>query len=123
MTHMEWSLETCDLAVLENASDETSEAAPFGVIGMGLDGAVSLYNAAESRFAGLAPEKVLGRHFFTAVAPCTNNYMVAQRFETESTLDAMIDYVFTVRMRPTPVSLRLLKGAGARRMYLLLRRR
>lgn len=121
--HMELSFETCDLTVLENASHETINAAPFGVIGMGLDGTVSLYNAEESRFAGLAREKVLGRHFFTAVAPCTNNFMVAERFETESTLDAMIDYVFTLRMRPTPVRLRLLKDPEARRMYLLVRRR
>ena len=119
-----WLFDQDDLLqVLEAASHEALEAAPFGVIGMERDGTVSQYNAAESRLAGLSPGRVLGRHFFSAVAPCTNNFMVAQRFETEPALDAIIDYVFTLRMRPTAVRLRLLKGPGARRMYLLVQRR
>jgi photoactive yellow protein len=111
------------LNAIENVSEEALEAAPFGVIAMALDGTVNLYNAAESRLAGLSPDKVVGRHFFSAVAPCTNNYLVAERFETEPTLDATIDYVFTLRMRPTPVRLRMLKAPDARRMYLLVQRR
>jgi hypothetical protein len=34
--------------------------------------------------------------------------MVAHRFGTEKTIDDIIDYVFTVRMQPTKVRLRLL---------------
>jgi photoactive yellow protein len=120
----EWLFDQSDLLhVLEAAPEAAIEAAPFGVIAMALDGNVSLYNAAESRLAGLSPDKVIGRHFFSAVAPCTNNFMVAERFETEPELDATIDYVFTFRMRPTPVELRLLKGPDARRMYLVVQRR
>ena len=78
---------------------------------------------ADAALAGLSPARVLGRHFFTAVAPCTNNFMVAQRFETEAEIDATLDYVFTLRMAPTPVTLRLLKRPAARYMYLLVERR
>jgi hypothetical protein len=42
---------------------------------------------------------------------------VAFRFENEPVLDAIIDYVFTFRMKPTAVKLRLLRQNG-RRMYL-----
>jgi photoactive yellow protein len=107
---------------LEAADDAALDAVPFGVVAMTEAGIVTSYNAAESRGAGLTPARVVGRHFFSAVAPCTNNFMVAHRFETEPVLDAIIDYVFTLRMKPTKVKLRLLRQPGRRRTYLLVER-
>ncbi len=72
--------------------------------------------------AGLSKERVLTRNFFADVAPCTNNFMVAERFLSEPELDATLDYVFTLRMKPTPVTLRLLRSAASRHMYLLVKR-
>jgi photoactive yellow protein len=92
------------------------------VIGFSSDGNVELYSAAESRLAGLSPDRVLGKHIFAVVAPCMNNYLVAQRFEDEPELDTTIDFVLTLRMRPTPVKLRRLKSAGHSRRYLLIQR-
>lgn len=108
---------------LETADDAALDRLDFGVIAMSQDGIVVAYNAAESRLAGLRAGRVLGRHFFTAVAPCTNNYLIAHRYETEAEIDATIDYVFTLRMNPTKVRLRLLKRAAAPRMYLAVDRR
>ena len=45
--------------------------------------------------------------------------MVAARFEEES-LDEQLDYVFTYRMKPTKVRLRLLKSPLAEHQYLLV---
>jgi photoactive yellow protein len=108
---------------LETASDEDLDGLPFGVVAMASDGIVVAYNKTESTIAGLRPEQVIGRHFFSSVAPCANNYMVAERFVQEAALDATIDYVFTLRMAPTPVRLRMLKRPDARRMYLIVERR
>jgi photoactive yellow protein len=108
---------------LEQASAEDLDQLGFGVVAMGPDGVVAAYNRTESALSGLTPSRVVGRHFFTSVAPCTNNHLVAQRFETETELDAVIDYVFTLRMAPTPVRLRLLRHPSARRLYLLVARR
>lgn len=94
----------------------------FGVIGMDADHQVVVYNRTESTFSGLLPERVVGRHFFSEVAPCTNNFMVAQRFEDEAEFDATIDYVFTLKMKPTPVKLRLLKRPGAAMRFLVVQR-
>jgi photoactive yellow protein len=96
------------------------DALPFGVIALDQSGIVVAYNAAEAVRSRLTPERTIGRHFFTAVAPCCNNYMVAHRFETEPELDATIDYVFTFKMAPQPVRLRLLRHPNAYRMYLLV---
>jgi photoactive yellow protein len=120
---LDWNFTGSDLLDrLEKADDAALDTAPFGVVAMTEDGVVASYNVAESQLAGLTPAKVVGRHFFSAVAPCTNNFMVAQRFETEPVLDAVVDYVFTLRMQPTKVQLRLLKQPGRRRMYLVVER-
>jgi photoactive yellow protein len=120
---LDWNFTDSDLLDrLDAADDAALDAAPFGVVAMTEDGVVTGYNVAEARLSGLTPAKVVGRHFFSAVAPCTNNFMVAHRFETEPVLDAVVDYVFTLRMQPTRVRLRLLKQAGHRRIYLVVER-
>jgi photoactive yellow protein len=108
---------------LSEANSAVLDAVPFGVVGMNPDGTVSSYNLFESELAGLEPTTVIGRHFFSQVAPCTNNFMVAGRFETEAAVDDIIDYVFTLRMQPTKVRLRLLKKADQSRMFLAVERR
>ncbi|RYH14512.1 MAG: phosphonate transporter, partial [Alphaproteobacteria bacterium] len=98
----------------------------FGVIGFDAGTAVRRYNAFESKAAGLSPQRVLGHALFAVVAPCMNNYLVAQRFEDAaadgSELDATIDYVLTLRMRPVKVRLRLLAAPGAAYRYVLVQR-
>jgi photoactive yellow protein len=109
------ALEACDNARLDTLD--------FGVIRMTLDGLVDGYNTAESRLAGLDPSRVLGKNFFTEVAPCTNNYLVASRFEDCPSLDERLPYVFTLRMRPRNVELRLVKAPSATHQYVLVRSR
>jgi len=87
---------------------------------------VRRYNAFESKAAGLSPQRVIGQSFFTSVAPCMNNFMVAQRFEDAWVagvpLDDTIDYVLTLRMRPVKVKLRLVAQPGLAMHYILLLR-
>nr|WP_315205643.1 PAS domain-containing protein [uncultured Albidiferax sp.] len=96
----------------------------FGVIGFDADTVVTRYNVYESQVAGLSPERVLGHPLFTVVAPCMNNFLVAQRFEdaeyNAEPLDATIDYVLTLRMRPVKVALRLLAEPGLAVRYVLV---
>jgi photoactive yellow protein len=102
------------------------DALAFGVIGFDAETVVTDYNAFESEAAGLSPQRVLGQPLFTLVAPCMNNFMVAQRFEdaaqSGAPLDATIDYVLTLRMRPVKVKLRLLAGAERGTRYVLVQR-
>lgn len=100
--------ETADALFSLNAPEE-ADSFEFGVIGLNEDDEVVVYNTAESKFAGLPMDSVLGKDFFTEVAPCMNNYMVAQRMEDEAAVDDVIDYVLTLKMKPTNVKLRILK--------------
>jgi photoactive yellow protein len=108
---------------LEGATAADLDRIPFGLVAMAVDGTVEHYNLAEAQLSGLSASRVLGRHFFTLVAPCTNNFMVAHRFEAEPEIDAIIDYVFTFKIAPTKVRLRLLKQPHGRRIYLAVQLR
>lgn len=113
-------------AALAAMSDAERDQLPFGVIGFDDDTMVRQYNTFESGAAGLGPARVVGQPLFTVVAPCMNNFMVAQRFEdaidANAALDATIDYVLTLRMRPVKVALRLLATPGAAIRYVLVQR-
>jgi photoactive yellow protein len=99
---------------LDEANDAALDALPFGIVAMADDSTATSHNLAESRLSGLTPANVIGRHFFSAVAPYTNNFVAAYRFESEPVLDAVIDYVFTLGMQPSNVRLRLLEQPGRR---------
>lgn len=96
------------------------------MIGFDAGTVVQRYNAFESRVAGLSVSRVVGHPLFTIVAPCMNNFIVAQRFEDTAAsgedLDEVVDYVLTLRMRPIRVKLRLLAGAASNMRYVLIQR-
>ena len=111
---------------LETSATDELDALGFGVIGFDAETQVCRYNSFESRMAGLSPPRVLGQPLFSAVAPCMNNFLVAQRFEDAaaegSALDATVDYVLTLRMRPVKVKLRLLAAPEVAMRYVLIKR-
>jgi photoactive yellow protein len=115
---MDVAFDAADLpTVLDTMPLERFDDLAFGLIVMDRSGVVQWYNSFESARAGLAREHVVGRHFFESVGPCMNNYLVAQRFIDEPSLDDFLDYVFTFRMAPTPVRLRLMAQSESARQY------
>lgn len=111
---------------LELCSPQALDDLDFGVIGFEQSGIVRRYNTLESKLAGLSMSTVVGHHLFDVVAPCMNNFMVAERF-TDSQLehrplDIVIDYVLTFRMRPQRVKLRLLAQPESAMQYVLVQR-
>lgn len=112
--------------LLGRLSDTELDELDFGVIAMDDQEVVRRYNALESKMAGLSPDRVVGKPLFDVVAPCMNNFLVAQRFQDAArageSLDAVVDYVLTLRMRPTKVKLRLLATPGDAHRYVLILR-
>lgn len=107
------AFDSADLAhALHGASPAFLDALDVGVIALDNAGKVLAYNTFEQRLAGLCAGDVIGRDFFVEVAPCTNNFMVRERFvdawQSKTPLDEVIRYTFTYRMKPTRVRLRLL---------------
>lgn len=109
-------------AALDAMTDDDLDALDYGVVKMDLTGKVTAYNTVEAEFSGISKDRVIGRNFFVEVAPCTNNFMIAQKYHDNDVLDQQIDYIFTLKMRPTPVKLHLLKQSEAGSMYLVVNR-
>ncbi len=116
------SVDQITIEQLEAGPLDWLDQLPFGIIGLTAEGNVDVYNATEAKLAGLSTSRVIGRNFFSEVGVCMNNFMVAQRFADEAVLDATLPYVLTLRMRPTPVTLRLLQKPGVARSYVLVQR-
>ncbi len=98
---------------LEDAHADDLNRAPFGVVEFDTQGTILFYNQYEAELAGISSEHALGKNFFTEIAPCINNFMVATRYESAAAanqnLDETIDYVFTYKLKPTKVTLRMLR--------------
>lgn len=107
-------------------NDEQLNALEFGVIGFDDEGLVKIYNSYESKMAGLSLESVIDADCFNTVAPCMNNFLVAQKFEdsidAKINLDEVIDYVLTLKMKPTKVKLRLMSSPQLPYNYLAILR-
>lgn len=56
---------------LLHLSQQEADNLPYGLITLDATGTVIGYNEAESRLSGLAPSAVIGRNFFSDIAPCT----------------------------------------------------
>ena len=112
--------------IIDQLDDATVNNLNFGVIGFDPDCIVQRCNTHESKAAGLAPGRDLGNHFFSVVAQCMNNSMVAQRFEDAQNntvgLDDTIDYVLTLRMRPAKVRMRLVSLPANPLRYIFIQR-
>lgn len=106
------------LASLESQSNAFYDELPFGVVKMDANGTVVYYNKQESVIAGVDPSIAKGKNFFVQVAPCTNNFMVAEKYKLAE-LDEELDYMFTYVTSPIKVRLRLLKSAVHSHQYMI----
>ena len=97
---------------LRHAPDEQLDDAPFGIIKVDDEGSVEFFNQYESELSGMDPDEVVGRNFFTQVAPCTNNRLFRGRFKKgvrRGELDETFTYTYTYKMRPTLVDVHLVR--------------
>lgn len=114
-------------AWLQDVDDAALDRLEFGALGFDAQGVLCQYNRVESAGSGVEAARLLGQNVFFTVAPCMNNFMVAQRLDDALQqgvpLDDTVDFVLTWRMRPTHVKLRLIAVPGMRLRYVLVERR
>lgn len=94
------------------SADQIDELA-FGAIQLDGNGQILKYNSAEGAITGRDPKSVIGRNFFTEVAPCTNTPAFKGAFDEgvkAGTLNTMIEYTFDYNMKPTKVKVHMKKA-------------
>jgi photoactive yellow protein len=101
-------------AISSLARDEYDELA-FGVIELDRNFIVLNYNRPESLLARRSADDTIGKHFFTEVAPCTDNAEFRGKIEAlmrpdGPQTDIRFDFVFTFPWGRRSVRVRALRG-------------
>ncbi len=102
------------------ASDAELDQLDFGVVGLDDSLVCHQFNAHEQEKSGLSSARVIGARFFEQVAPCMNNYLVADPLADNETLDETFPYTLSIRVTPTATKLRLLVKRDESRRFLLI---
>jgi photoactive yellow protein len=98
------------LEEIDRMNERELDQLPFGAIRLDKDGKVLSYNRTEANLTGRDPQRVIGRNFFTQVAPCTNVQTFAGRFRegvAKREMHAIFPYRFDFEMAPRNVTVTL----------------
>ena len=99
-----------ELESIDRMSPEELDELPFGAIRLDRNGTILKYNMTESKLTGRDPKRVIGRNFFTDVAPCTNVQSFAGRFRegvAKGDMHVIFPYRFDFEMAPRDVTVTL----------------
>ena len=95
-----------DIERIERFTESQLDTLPFGAIRLDRDGKILAFNQAEVDLSGRKKENVLGKNFFTDVAPCTNVQEFAGKFREgvqSGKLHIVFPYIFDYEMDPRNV--------------------
>ena len=91
---------------IQGLGESDLDRLPFGAIRLDQEGKILSYNRTEAELAGRRKESVLGKNFFTEVAPCTNVREFADRFRegvARGSLHIVFPFVFDHPVEPRNV--------------------
>ena len=111
--------------VLAKMSEKELDNMHLGAIQLDKDGKILSYNAAEAKITGRRPEDVIGKNFFTEVAPCTNRPEFKGVFREgvkNDNLNTMFEYVFDFKMNPTKVKVHMKKALLGDSYWVIVKR-
>jgi photoactive yellow protein len=99
--------------VLNKLSASDIDQLAFGAIQLDAAGKIIQYNVTEGAITGRDPGAVIGKNFFTEVAPCTNTAIFKGAFDKgvkEGSLSTIFEYTFDYNMKPTKVKVHMKKA-------------
>lgn len=97
---------------------------PFGAIRLDKDGNIQSFNKYEADLTGRDPKRVIGKNFFTQVAPCTNVQAFAGRYREgvqKGELHAVFPYKFDFEMAPRDVTVTLFYSRNTEQGWVFVR--
>ncbi|HEX4964833.1 MAG TPA: PAS domain-containing protein [Thermoanaerobaculia bacterium] len=109
---------------IQRSSDLELDQLPFGAIRLDREGTILSVNQVEVDLSGRRKENVLGRNFFTQVAPCTNVQEFAGKFREgveTGRLHIVFPYVFDYEMEPRHVWVTLFYSAETDTAWVFVR--
>ncbi|KAA8984507.1 MULTISPECIES: photoactive yellow protein [Gammaproteobacteria] len=110
---------------LAEMSDRDIDQLAFGAINLDANGKILSYNKAEGEITGRKPEEVIGKNFFTEVAPCTKTDDFFGKFQEgvkSGNLSTMFEYTFDYQMKPTKVKVHMKKSLDGNSYWVFVKR-
>lgn len=114
---------------VENVLGKMNEAQlnklAFGAVEIDASGRILKYNAVEGAITGRDPKTVVGKNFFTEVAPCTNRPEFKGVFDAgvrNNDLNTMFEYVFDHQMKPTKVKIHMKRAISGNSYWIFVKR-
>lgn len=111
--------------VLSGMSSSDIDRLAFGAIELDRTGKVLRYNSAEGKITGRDPKAVIGKNFFTEVAPCTNRPAFRGEFDkgvAAGSMNTMFSYTFDYQMKPTQVKVHMKKAIASDTYWVFVKR-
>ncbi len=111
--------------VLSKMNDAQLNKLAFGAIELDATGKILKYNAVEGAITGRDPKAVIGKSFFTEVAPCTNRPEFKGVFDAgvrSKNLNTMFEYVFDHQMKPTKVKIHMKRAISGDTYWVFVKR-
>ena len=109
---------------IDSLTEDDFDALPFGAIKLDTDGRILKYNLYESKLAERDQKEVIGKNFFTEVAPCTNVQEFAGRYRqgmSERNLDTTFPYRFLFPKRVVDVEITLILNADGESAWVFVK--
>ena len=111
---------------ISNMSDREIDNLSFGAVQIDNTGKILKYNAAEGDITGRKSTDVIGKNFFTDVAPCTDTPEFSGKFKegvASGNLNVMFEYKFDYKMLPTKVKVHMKSALDGNSYWIFVKRR
>jgi photoactive yellow protein len=110
---------------IANMDDSQIDGLAFGAVEVDKNGTILRYNAGEGEITGRNPDEVVGKNFFTEVAPCTQSeefYGAFKKGVESGNLNTLIEYTFDYKMQPTKVKVHMKKALNGDSYWIFVKR-
>lgn len=111
--------------VLSELDSKEIDDLAFGAIQVDSAGKVLAYSKREGQLTGRDPADVIGKNFFSEVAPCTDSPEFYGRFKKgveDGELGVVFDYLFDYKMNPTRVRVHMKRAIHGDSYWILVSR-
>ncbi len=102
-----------------------ADSCDFGVIKLDDTGKVLMVNRYQSELGCVAVPQFENKHYFTQIAPCTNNGLFFGAFRkgiAAGSLNIAFPYTFTFKLKPTSVRIHMYRDPASRTNWVFCQR-
>lgn len=114
-----------DIDNILSREPQRAEYLPFGAVMLDRNATIVKYNKAESMIASRVPEDVIGKNFFSDVAPCAKGkrfHGEFLKFHQTGQINVMFDYKFAYKGANVAVKIHMKAQPDGQHCWLFVKR-